>query len=333
MALRQARACKYSGGMSTGSPPSAPTSDDVARGVVWAGLGVALLAVSTSAILVRVADAPSMALAFWRTTLAALLLAPFAVRSGGLSRPSPAQRRQLVLSGAFLAAHFAFWITSLSFTSVASSVVLVTTSPLFVGAGAALVLREAPSRRTWAGIASAMLGAVIIAAGDLGFADLGARALIGDMLAFLGAAAVSGYLLIGRAARQTMPLPVYATWVYGVAGFLLLVACLVTRTPLGLGARTFDATTWLAIAGMVLGPQLLGHTVFNTLLSTVTATVVAVVTVAEPIGASLLAAVFLNEYPQPSFYVGGPPLLFGVWLAATAGTRSKERGPPGARAA
>ena len=283
-----------------------------------AALVVGVVAVSTAAILVRAADAPALAVAWWRTAAAAVVLAPFAVRVRVV--PTARQRQLLVLSGLLLGVHFTLWFASLDMTTVAASSVLVCMSPVVVGAGSALVLREPPSRMTWIGMWLAVIGAVVIVAGDLG--GTGTRALIGDALALAAAVAVAGYLLLGRYARRTLPVSVYATWTYGSAAIALLVVSVVTGTNLGVGGAGavtgYRAGTWLAIAGLVVGPQLLGHTVFNLLMARVSATVVAIVVIAEPVGATVLAALLLSEAPSGWFYAGAPLVLAGVLLAARA---------------
>lgn len=282
---------------------------------VAVGLVVGVLAVSSAAILIRLADAPALSLAFWRCAGGAALLAPAAlrrVRSTGVALPR-GRRWQLLASGLLLAVHFALWISSLDLTTVASSVVLVVMSPLFVALGAAVFLGEPPGSRTWAGLVLAIAGAAGIALADAQWAALGPRALLGNALAFGGAAAVAGYLLIGRSSRRQLPVSVYAGVVYAVAAGALLVVCLAAGLPLG----GYDRGTWLAIAGLVVGPQLLGHTVFNTLMSTVTATVVAVATLAEAVGATALAWLVLGEAPAPGFWPSAPLVLVGVYLAAT----------------
>jgi drug/metabolite transporter (DMT)-like permease len=287
--------------------------------VVVAGLVVGVLAVSTSAVLIRVADANPLALSFWRCAGGTAALAPFALRARRAApRLDGTQWRQLVGSGLFLAVHFALFIGSLSYTSVASSSVLVAMSPLFVAVGSAVFLAERPGPRTWLGIALAVAGAGVVGLLDADGGG-GPAPLLGNLLAFGGAAAVAGYLLIGRSARRRLPITVYAAAVYGVAAVALLVACLAA----GVELAGYEKTTWLAIAGLILGPQLLGHTIFNTLLSTVAATVVAVVVLAEPIGATVLAAVLLGEAPGGGFLLGGPLILAGVFLAATAGARRR----------
>jgi drug/metabolite transporter (DMT)-like permease len=271
-------------------------------------MAVGIAAISFSPILVRVAALPALALAFWRCAAGAALLAPFA-RRAQLDRVEAAR---LLAAGVFLAVHLGLWNASLALTSVAASTTLVSCSPLFVGLGGRL-LGEPPSRRAWLGIALAVAGAAVIGLGDATRIDTGSRALLGDALAFAGSAAMAGYLLLGRAARRRLPVATYAAWVYGVAAAVLLPACLLTGAALG----GYRAGSWLALAAVVAGPQLLGHTVFNGLLARVSATAVAVAILAEPVGATFLAWLLLHELPAASFFLGAPLVLAGVWLAVT----------------
>ena len=281
--------------------------------MLWMVVGV--VAISTSPILIRLAAVPALALAFWRCLAGAAVLAPFARRgrAGGLARGDLAL---LGAAGVFLAAHFALWNASLALTSVGAATTLVSCTPLFVGIGARF-LGEAPGRRTWAGIALATVGAVVIGVSDAlagpvaGAQATGASGLLGDVLAFAGAAAVAVYLLIGRVMRQRLPVSTYAASVYGTAAAVLLPACLLTGSSLG----GYAAGSWLAVAGVVIGPQLLGHTVFNSLLTSVSATVVSVVLLIEPVGATALAWLLFHELPAVGFWVGAPLVLAGSWLA------------------
>jgi drug/metabolite transporter (DMT)-like permease len=298
--------------------PTRPPRGDPA---VAAGIAVAVAAISTAPVLVRVAHVPALALAFWRCLAGSALLAPFALRGG--ERPARAEAGRLAAAGVLLAFHFALFNASLSFTTVASSATLVSCSPLFVGLGGRL-LGESPTRRAWLGIALAVAGAGLIGLGDATGLDLGRRALLGDTLAFAGAAMIAGYLLLGRVARRRLPVATYATWVYGIAAAALLPACLLAGAALG----GYRAGSWLAVAGVVAGPQLLGHTVFNGLLSRVSATVVAVVTLIEPVGATLLAWLLFRELPAAAFWLGAPLVLAGVWLAATRGGRAGAHPAP-----
>lgn len=289
-------------------------------------LVVGVVAVSFAAILIRLADAPAVTLAFWRTAGGAAVLVPFAVRDR--VTPDPAERRAMVASGGFLAVHFVLFIASFSYTSVASAVVFVSTAPLFVGLGSWVFLGQPPTRRTWAGIGVAILGAAVVAFADAGEGATGSNPLLGDALAVGGAVAVSGYLLLGQHTRARLSVATYGTWVYGTAAVLLLVAALVFGQPL----VGFDAATWWAIVGLLVGPQLLGHTVFNQVLSQVRATTIAVVVLSEPIGAGLLALLLLGEVPSPLLAVGGPVILAGVYLAATGERRrpvEEAVAPPG----
>jgi drug/metabolite transporter (DMT)-like permease len=280
---------------------------------VVAGIVVGIAAISTAPVLVRLAELPALALAFWRCLAGAVLLAPFALvgrrRWAGVAL-GRVEWGRLAAAGVFLAAHFAAFNASLAFTTVASSATLVSCSPLFVGLGARL-LGEAPGRRAWVGITVAVAGAALLALGDLSAVDLGPRALLGDALAFAGASMFAGYLLLGRAVRRRMPGAAYSTAVYGVAAAALLPACLLTAANLG----GYPAGSWLAVAAVVAGPQLLGHTVFNGLLARVRASVVAVVTLTEPVGATALAWLLFREAPAPAFWLGAPVVLVGVWLA------------------
>jgi drug/metabolite transporter (DMT)-like permease len=293
--------------------------------VLWMVVGV--VAISTSPILIRLAAVPALALAFWRCLAGAAVLAPFARRgrAGGLARGDLAL---LGTAGVFLAAHFALWNASLALTSVGAATTLVSCTPLFVGIGARF-LGEAPGRRTWAGIALATVGAVVIGVSDAlagpvaGAQATGASGLLGDVLAFAGAAAVAVYLLIGRVMRQRLPVSTYAASVYGTAAAVLLPACLLTGSSLG----GYAAGSWLAVAGVVIGPQLLGHTVFNSLLTSVSATVVSVVLLIEPVGATALAWLLFHELPAAGFWVGAPLVLAGSWLAIIGEQAGPEAAP------
>jgi drug/metabolite transporter (DMT)-like permease len=254
---------------------------------------VGVAAISTSPILIRVAALPALALAFWRCLAGAALLAPFASRhrGGALAR---ADLARLAAAGVCLAAHFALWNASLGLTTVAAATTLVSSAPLFVGLGS-IALGEAPSTRAWAGIGLATAGAVVIGVGDAAGLGGGPNSLWGDVLAFAGALAMAAYLLLGRVARQRLPVSTYAASVYAVAAAALLPACLLTGSSLG----GYQAASWLALAGVVVGPQLLGHTVIAT------------------VGAWWL----FGERPGASLWAGAPMVLAGVWLATTGSRR------------
>lgn len=295
---------------------------------------VGIAAVSSASILIRWAGDPPngvapLAIAAWRVGLAGLVLLPVTGCRGGFGAAGIRGwgRRDLglaVVSGLLLAVHFGAWVTSLSLTSVASSVVLVTSSPIWVSIGGALLLRERLSRLAAAGIAVAMAGTALLAVSDApasGAGDPARDALLGDALALLGALAVSGYLLIGRRLRARMPVTHYVQVVYGVAGVGLFLAALASASPL-LG---FPALAWVPLVALALGPQLLGHTSFNWALRYLSAPLVAVVVLAEPIVATLLAWVILGEALTTGRLVAASVILVGIYLVAR-----EERQPAGA---
>ena len=299
---------------------SAPPTLDLAL------LGLAVVAVSTAAPLVRVADAPTLAVAFWRNALALPVLGlVVAVRSRReLRRLDARERRLSVVAGLFLGAHFATWVPSLSFTSVASSVALVCTQPVW----AALIARwrgDYVPRLAWWGIGSAVAGAVVLSGVDL---SIDPRALFGDLLAVVGGALAAAYVTVGAEVRRTVSTSVYALVCYAVAAGALLVICGIGRQPLA-GAG-YDATTWLALVAMVAGPQLLGHTVVNRVLRTTSPTLVSVAILFEIVGSAVLAWIAFDEVPPASAVPAA--LLIGAGVVLVVRARAKEPAVAGAPA-
>jgi drug/metabolite transporter (DMT)-like permease len=272
--------------------------------------------VSTSAPLVRGASAPALAIAAWRNLLASAVLVPLALARRPtrteLRGLSPVDRRRCVVAGLLLAAHFGAWLPSLSFTTVASSVALVTTSPVWT-ALAARAKGERVPRAAWTGIALTLGGVLLLTGVDF---SVSGRALLGDALALAGGALASGYLLVGVEVRRTVSTTVYTAVCYPVAGVVLLVACVVSGQHLA----GYDGGTWACIVGMVAGPQLLGHSVFNKLLRTTSAWVVAVTIVSEVIGSTLLAFAFFGERPPALVLPAAALVMAGVVLVVRADT-------------
>lgn len=288
-----------------------PGSGSTARGMPWGALAGGILALSTASVLIRLAGAPALVVGAWRLGLATLILtpwglAPFLRAARTLGR---GEAIRLALSGLALAAHFAAWIASLSYTSVASSVVLVTTTPIYVGLASRYLLGERVGGRRWLAIALAMAGGITIGYGDL---QASGTALWGDALAIVGALAMATYLLLGRALRRTLSTTAYVWPCYGVAAAALTAGCLIARQPL-LG---YDRGTYVAMALLALVPQALGHSVFNWALVRVSPLVVTLAILGEPVGASVLAFLVLGEAPPPMLWLGGPLLLFGLVLAS-----------------
>ena len=283
-----------------------------------AALAVAILAVSTSAVLVRWSEAPSVVLAFYRVLLTTLLVAPFLLTRYAGDFAAFRRRDFLVatLTGAALALHFAAYFESLAWTSVAASVTLVQSQPLFVAVGAALVLSERIGTRKAVGIAVAILGMVAMSAAEFlsGSAVAGARPLYGNSLAVLGALMAAVYVLVGRSLRQRVALVPYVIVVYTACTITLLVVALADGQQL----TGYDQREWLIFLALAVGPGLFGHTVVNWALEHVESSVVSVSLLGEPVGATVLALAFLGESPGLTTVLGGVVVLFGIYVTSSA---------------
>ncbi|HJR46206.1 MAG TPA: DMT family transporter [Actinomycetota bacterium] len=290
--------------------------------VAWSLLVIAVFAVGVSAIIIRYAqEAHPLALSFWRCAAGAALLAPFG--RGGFGKLQRNDWILPLLAGLFLALHFATWITSLELTSVANSVLLVCTAPVFVAFGARFFLKERMGLAVWAGIALALGGTALIAAsGTSG----GKASFSGDALALIGAIVVAGYALAGQISRQKLGIVEYSVITYGAGAVLLLPVCLIA----GVDLFGYSAQTWIAILGMVLGPQILGHTVLNYVVKDIDATTIYAAVMAEPPIAIALAWLLFDEVPSLLVYPGGLAILIGILMVSISRrerpeTRSDER--------
>ncbi len=287
-----------------------------------------ILAVSTASIFIRYAqqDAPSLVIAASRLSLASIILAPFALTRHRIALIRLSRREWALgaLSGFFLALHFATWISSLEFTSVASSVVLVTTTPLWVALLAPLLLREPITRTIVAGMLLALAGGIIIALsesctlgnGRVSCAGMGVflagETFWGNFLALAGAWMAAGYIMIGRSLRAKMSLIPYVFVVYGMAAVVLVVIMLgAGQSPLGLPPLTY---LWMLALAVV--PQLLGHSTFNWALGYLPASLVSITLLGEPIGSIILAYFLLNESPSALEVAGGALILAGIYFAS-----------------
>ena len=288
------------------------------------GLVIGVLAVSTASTFIRLAQTsiPSLAVAAWRLTIASLLLAPLAVTRcraewRALSRR---QWRWAIASGVILALHFYSWITSLAMTSVAASVVLVTTAPLFVGVISHFVLDERLTLPMIVGLAVALVGSIIIGVGDL---SGGGHQLAGDGLALIGAVAAALYMLIGRSLRARLSLLGYIFPVYGTAALTLMALALLSGAPL----TGYPSRMWLWLALMALIPQIVGHSSLNWALGHLPATYVSLSVLLEPVGSTLLAWLILTEPPTWAAVIGGALILAGVVIATLRKRPAKSKSP------
>jgi len=289
------------------------------RSSLYARIAVGVVAVSSGAVLVRLAAGASpLAVAAWRLVLASAILVPIALAHGTLRA---LKRRDLalgVLSGAALAVHFVLWISSLGFTSVASSVLFVSTHPIFVGVGGALFLGERINRSLAIGIAVTLAGGILV-----GFGDLHLGAWTGDLLALGGGLFAAVYFLIGRRLRPHVSLVDYTAITYGTAAVLTLAACLVFRIRL----VGFAPPTYLWLALLAIGPQLIGHGTFNWALRHLPAAKVSIFILGEPVGAAVLAYLVFGETLTWLGALGAAIILAGITISlrdkeVTDGTKS-----------
>jgi drug/metabolite transporter (DMT)-like permease len=286
----------------------------------YLALAVGVLAVSTGAIFVRYAqqEAASLTIAAYRMGIAfVVVLIPTLIK----------HRRELqsltyrdlglaATSGLFLAVHFATWVYSLELTSVAISVVMVNTAPLWVGLLTPLIARERLAPATVLGIAMSVIGAVAIGWGLKGDGD-SSNDLLGGALATIGAVGLAVYLLIGRNLRRRHSLGVYVTVCYGAAAGYLSLAAIGT----GQQVTGFSPSIWFYLIGLALVSQILGHTTNNWALRFFSASLIAVALLGEPICSTLLAYVLFHE-TLSAIQVGGAALiLVGIYLAARAERR------------
>ena len=274
--------------------------------VALSAVAVGVLAVSAAAVFIRLADAPALAVAFWRNGLGVLVLLPIAL----YRREAFPQGRALLIgvaSGVALGAHFGFWISSLDYTSVAASVVLVCTQPVFVAILAYLVFGERTSSLSFFGILVALAGTVVIASDG----SVGSATFFGNTLAVIGAITVAVYVLIGRSLRTTgVGVLPYSIVVYASASATLIPATLYAGVPLW----GYSGETWFWLFAVTLGPQILGHTVLNWALRYVEASIISGTILAEPVVSALLAWLVLSERPGLATVLGGTVVIAGLFL-------------------
>ncbi|MFA4948395.1 MAG: DMT family transporter [Candidatus Krumholzibacteriia bacterium] len=278
---------------------------------VYHALGSGIIAISFGSILARLAQAPAPTVAALRMVFSFLILLPFvlasAVTRAELARLSRSDLGLLALSGLFLALHFFLWISSLSFTGVTSSVVFVTTNPLWVALYTVVFRKKGISRAFWLGLGVSILGGAIIGGRD---AFAGGSRWQGDILALGGAIAIAGYFLVGSRLRGRLSLMAYIFPVYGCAAVLLSIAAIASGASFtGYGWESYSACFIMALVC-----QILGHSLFNWALKYLEATVVTIAVLGEPVGASILAFIILRERAVPTEIIGGAAILAGIFL-------------------
>jgi drug/metabolite transporter (DMT)-like permease len=267
-------------------------------------LGLAVLLVSFGSVLIRLASAPPLAVSFYRIGLAALCLSPFAAADARRAWPRLATGHALVLlaSGLVLALHFATWVASLSSTSIASSVLLVNTAPLFAVGFTRLFLKEPVPPVVLLAIGIAFLGAGLIAYADWAGSP---GSLVGNLLALAGAITLAAYHVIGRGLRDALPLPAYVLGVWTTAAITLAVFCLAMHVPFD----GYSRRTYALFAALALVPTLGGHGLVNLSLRSLPAPTVGLFLLGEPVGASALAYLVFGEVPGAWTVAGGIVVL------------------------
>jgi drug/metabolite transporter (DMT)-like permease len=291
-------------------------------------LVIGVLAVSTSSIFIRLAqdEAPSLVIAAYRLTLASLVLAPIALtrHRAELTALKFVELILALISGCFLALHFAAFISSLAYTTVASAVVLATSTPLWVALLAPIILKESLTRQLLTGMTLALLGSSVVGLGEAcswmeqqvicppATELLKNQSLFGNFLALFAAWMAVGYLLIGRRLRSKVTLVAYIFLVYGMAALILdLIMLLAGQTPLGYPPQTY---LWFLMLALV--PQLLGHSTYNWALGHLSATYVSIAVIGEPVGSTILAYFILKESPSALEIFGAILILAGIYLAS-----------------
>ena len=285
---------------------------------------IAIVATSSAAILIRLAldeSMPPLLIAGARLAIATAALTPLALRNyrGHLARLSGREWLLIALSGICLALHFTAWVSSLQYTTVLVSVVIVSTGPIWVAILEVIFLKIRLSRLVVAGLLTALAGGVLIGVpiggGALlaaeGAADLDAT-VTGGLLAWVGALTVSVYMLIGRKLRATLPVIPYVWLVYGAASICALAVMIATATP----ATGFRAQGYLILLAMGLVPQLIGHSSLNYLLEHFPAAIVSMFSQLEPIGSAILALILFRELPPDQQIAGSLVIIVGVILAS-----------------
>ncbi len=270
---------------------------------------VGVVSVSFAAIFIRLAEAPPLVIAAYRLTIASLVLILLTYKKTvpSLKQLSGRDSLLLLLSSFFLALHFALWITSLSYTSIASSVILVTCHPAFVAVISYFLWHEVLNRLTIGGMVIAFAGVVLI---NYGGFDFGSQVILGDMLALIAGFAMGGYLILGGYLKNKIEIMPYLTIIYTGAAVILLLA----TVGFGYSFTGYSGTTYLMMVLLAIVPQLIGHSSFNLALRMIPVTLVSVAILGEPLGATLLGYFILDEVPTVKELIGGVLILAGIFI-------------------
>lgn len=280
---------------------------------------IAVVSISFASIFIKWSQAPALAIAAYRLLFATLILLIPTLAFQRKELLALTRKEYVVLSlvGIALAFHFGFWISSLKYTTVANSVILVSTHPILIAVVSHYYLKERISMAAGAGIGIALVGMVIIGSSDFAVSQ---ESLYGDLLALIGMFALAAYILSGRKIRQKTSVLPYVTVVYGVATMALFMGCFIFSVPL----LPYPVEEWVLFLALAIVPMILGHTVYNWTLRYVTALMVSMSILGEPILSAILAYILLSEVPTNWVILGGILILVGIYLVAS---RSREKNP------
>lgn len=281
---------------------------------------IGVISISSSAVLVKLADnAPAAIIANYRLLFAVIIMAPL-ILVKYRHEFRFIQRKDWILSagaGLFLALHFILWFESLSYTSVASSVVLVTLQPIFAFLGTYLFFQERFSFGAIISMIIALLGSFIISLGDF---QLSGMAFLGDILAILGAIAITAYFLLGQKVRKRLSLMTYTFVVYTISSISLVLYNLILQHPF----FGYPSSHWWIFLALAIFPTFFGHSLFNWALRWLSTSIISMGIVFEPVGATLLAYIVLQEQVTASQWLGGTIVLFGLFLFIVSTSRKRK---------
>jgi drug/metabolite transporter (DMT)-like permease len=283
-----------------------------------------MVSISFASIFIKWSESPPFLIAAYRLALSCGILLPYLVWTGGLSEIRNFSRNEvglIVLSGVALSFHFGLWIVSLSLTLVSTSVILVTSHPIFVAGVSHFLLKENVKKFAAVGIVIAFSGVAVISISDY---RTGTGTLLGDLMAFVGGICAGIYFLSGRIARQKLSVAPYAFSVYGLSSVILFGAAAIAGDQL-LVSDSRELTLFLLMA---IVPTIFGHTMFNYALKKVPAHIVSTSVLGEPVGASLLAYLLLpGEVPGVWIVLGGALVVGGLYIVLTRGFEGVKAEP------
>jgi len=282
-------------------------------------LVLAVFAISWGSILVRLCSAGPLVIAFYRVALAAIILSPFALWSGHFGRPISSVSWRVLLAGFLLAVHFGAWVWSLALTTIASSVLLVSSQPLFSALLSGAILGERAPGRIYVGIMVSLVGMILITGWDL---KVSAGRWLGDFLSIIAAVAGAGYFIMGRRLRAEVPFATYLFMVYGASAALLGIAAWSVGQPLT-GLRPADYA-WLSV--MAVLPSIIGHGCLNWAVRHVRVYFVSLASFGEPILATLYAWVLFHEPAPPALFAGAALIFTGILISLPRPTRIPGEG-------